>query len=557
MEQDGDQMANQENAPRSEDYSTQRLSQRYRFADPNMDLFFLGALGWGPAGGLCVGEAFHVATQIADGDVESWARAFERQGIAQNAQADVWQQRGWTRAAGETRLKAFASYRLAWQFVAPGERFVALYRTHQRIFDQAMTELVLPATSFTASDPSAPTVLVIGGADTCHEDRFLSQGRYFVDRGYSVALVDLPGQGLVQEQGLYWEVEAERPIAAVIDELIARFGVEPRKLALLGMSLGGYFACRAAAHEPRLAAVIATTPLPRPGELFARIAKQEAEAEADGATTSDAARKNRQVILWKAGVADISELIRRWDGMGADPGQVELPFLSIVGGQEGSVWKEQAKEWHEAIRSGRKSFVTLNAETGADVHCQGNNPLRLVQEVDGWLREVFKILNDTGQIQLQMGLQERQYIRYSLKDSTHITSVRLKTIKGMGFRDRFKILEDKSEHKEQEESLSQDDKREEEGEEGEEESGNESFVDTNESEDNGNESFVDSGEGDDGDGGHEDRSSIHTDTATSSEVGLDQSLSDIDETSNGGIITPIDLGHNLVLRNRIVNRTED
>lgn len=34
------------------DYSTARLTQRYRFADPNMDLFFLGALGWGRRAGF-------------------------------------------------------------------------------------------------------------------------------------------------------------------------------------------------------------------------------------------------------------------------------------------------------------------------------------------------------------------------------------------------------------------------------------------------------------------------------------------------------------------------
>lgn len=402
MEQDGNRTTKQENAPRSEDYSTQRLSQRYYFADPNMDIFFLGALGWGPAGGLSVGEAFHVASQITDGDVDSWSRAFERQGTAQNKQADVWQRRGLFRAAGETRLKAFASYRMAWQFVAPGERFVMLSRTHQELFDQAMTGLGISVTRFAvvygsgklpghfypASDPSATTVLVIGGADTSHEDRFLSQGRYLIERGYSVALVDLPGQGLVQEQGLYWEVEAERSIGAVIDELVARFGLEPRKLVLLGMSLGGYFACRAAAHERRLAAVIATTPLFRPAELFAAVAKQEARA--DAAAVSEAARTNRQVLMWKAGVNDISELVQRWDGVDVDPGQVEVPFLSVVGMQEGSVWKEQAREWHEAIRSRSKSFVSLDAETGADVHCQGNNPLRLAQEVDGWLRDVLK-----------------------------------------------------------------------------------------------------------------------------------------------------------------------
>lgn len=36
----------------------QRLGQKYRFDDPNMDLFFVAALGWGPAGGLDIARRF-------------------------------------------------------------------------------------------------------------------------------------------------------------------------------------------------------------------------------------------------------------------------------------------------------------------------------------------------------------------------------------------------------------------------------------------------------------------------------------------------------------------
>lgn len=104
---------------------------------------------------------------------------------------------------------------------------------------------------------------------------------------------------------------------------------------------------------------------------------------------SDAARKNFEVLGWKAGVSDIADLAEQWDGVCAEPEKVSIPFLSVIGEQEGSVWKKQAKEWHLAILSSQKSFVELNAETGADVHCQGNNTLRLAQEVDGWLREVL------------------------------------------------------------------------------------------------------------------------------------------------------------------------
>ncbi|KIO75094.1 hypothetical protein TH53_22800 [Pedobacter lusitanus] len=366
-----------------------------------MDLFFLGALGWGPAGGLSAGEAFYIASQIEDGNAESWTCAFEHQGEVLSAQANIWLKRGCTLAAGEARLKAFACYRSAWQFVVPGKRFTALFRTSQKHFDQALEELGIPATRFTipyaggelpghffqASDPTVPTILVIGGADTCHEDRFLSQGRYYLNRGYSVALVDLPGQGLVQEQGLYWEPETELPIAAVIDELITRFRVEPQRLALLGMSLGGYFASRAAAYEPRIAAVIATPVLTNPIELFKGVEKQEAES--DKTKASEAGKNNLQVLMWKAGATDFSEMAQRWDGVVVNPLNIHVPFLSVLGNQEGSIWKKQTEEWHTNIASAKKSLVILDAESGADAHCQGNNPLRLVQEVDAWLREVL------------------------------------------------------------------------------------------------------------------------------------------------------------------------
>lgn len=382
------------------DYSTARLSQRYRFNDTNMDLFFLGALGWGPAGGLSAGEAYYVASRIEDGNPASWADAFERQGEALTAQADIWLARGSLRAAGEARLKSFACYRSAWQFVTPGERFASLFHASQALFDRAMEELRLPATRFTvpykgaelpghfyrADDPCAPTVIVIGGADTCHEDRFLSQGRYYLDRGYSVALVDLPGQGLTMEYGLHWEPEIERPLGAVIDVLTARFDVQPTKLAMLGMSLGGYFACRAAAEEPRLAAVIATPALPRPEILFAATVKAY---DAAGSRQSEVGRKNMQVLLWKAGVDDLPSMVRKWAGVAVDPSKVHVPFLSVLGSQEGEVWKQTTKEWHRTIPSEKKRFVKFDALSGADAHCQGGNPLILAQEVDTWLRDVL------------------------------------------------------------------------------------------------------------------------------------------------------------------------
>src|SRR5262249_24569106 len=154
---------------------------------------------------------------------------------------------------------------------------------HKRAFANALRELELPAEFFNVSwegkalpgvflknaNVEAPVVLVIGGADTCFEDLFLTIGRNLFERGYSVALADLPGQGITADDGLHWPVEAEKPIAAVADLLVERFGARPGHMALVGLSLGGYFVTRAAGHDERFATVIASTPFPEPGQMFA------------------------------------------------------------------------------------------------------------------------------------------------------------------------------------------------------------------------------------------------------------------------------------------------
>lgn len=381
---------------------TRRLGMTYRFNDEHMDVFFMAALGWGPAGGLDVGQVYHIAETITDGDPDTWVNAFALYGNYLDQQANTWRAKGWRHSAGEMRLKAFASYRSAWQFAGPGQRFSELYAQHQRTFALAIDELRLPATRFEIPwkhtclpghyfanpDPDAPLVLVIGGADTCHEDLFLTVGRNLLERGYSVALADLPGQGELQAQGLYWEAEAEKPISAIIDQLIIRFGARPGRIALLGLSLGGYFVSRAAGHETRLATVIASTPLHDAGLLFARSVQAATRNQARTAFSA-ATLRSYQTTFWKAGARTPTELVDRTCAMRADPARVTVPFLSLLGGGESDLFTEQARTWHAAIGSTQKSLVELPAQTGADGHVQLNNRLRLAQECCGWMDDLF------------------------------------------------------------------------------------------------------------------------------------------------------------------------
>jgi acetyl esterase/lipase len=69
---------------------------------------------------------------------------------------------------------------------------------------------------------------------------------------------DGPGQGgALLQQGLVLRPDWENVITPVVDHLVARPDVDPDRIALIGLSLGGYLAPRAASGEHRIAALIA------------------------------------------------------------------------------------------------------------------------------------------------------------------------------------------------------------------------------------------------------------------------------------------------------------
>ncbi|MFE0771527.1 alpha/beta hydrolase family protein [Streptomyces sp. NPDC058861] len=91
------------------------------------------------------------------------------------------------------------------------------------------------------------TVIVVPGLDSAKEE-FLDLVSALLARGLAVFAMDGPGQGALAATSTLVP-EYEEVVARAVDAL----GV-PR-VGLVGLSLGGYFAARAAALEPRVAAV--------------------------------------------------------------------------------------------------------------------------------------------------------------------------------------------------------------------------------------------------------------------------------------------------------------
>lgn len=101
-----------------------------------------------------------------------------------------------------------------------------------------------------------PAVFLIGGADAFSEEIFFS-GRQVLGRGWALLLVDTPGRGSSHYvKGIPARPDYEVPARACIDYLVSRSEVDSKRMGLIGISMAGYYAPRAAAFDPRIKALV-------------------------------------------------------------------------------------------------------------------------------------------------------------------------------------------------------------------------------------------------------------------------------------------------------------
>ncbi len=99
-----------------------------------------------------------------------------------------------------------------------------------------------------------PIVIMIPGLDSAKEE-FRSTEETFLSRGLATLSVDGPGQGEAEYELAIrgdWEV----PAAAIVDAVTRLPAIDPDRIGIWGVSLGGYYAARAASGEHRLRACI-------------------------------------------------------------------------------------------------------------------------------------------------------------------------------------------------------------------------------------------------------------------------------------------------------------
>ncbi|MGH8871362.1 MAG: alpha/beta hydrolase family protein [Acidimicrobiia bacterium] len=141
-----------------------------------------------------------------------------------------------------------------------------MLQCHDRVLDHMEPAVEKISIPFPGSDLTAllsipsgngpfPVVILLPGLDSTKETRHFGRGA-LLRRGLAVVSLDGPGQG---EMSLRLPIRHDYEVAvtAAIDTLERRAEIDAGRVGLIGASLGGYYACRAAAFEPRVKAVVA------------------------------------------------------------------------------------------------------------------------------------------------------------------------------------------------------------------------------------------------------------------------------------------------------------
>ncbi|EKS38920.1 alpha/beta hydrolase family protein [Afipia clevelandensis] len=251
-------------------------------------------------GGALFGEVLATSSRIKAGDYDSWYDQW-------NATADKVAKEGADQLACGHRVSARDSFLRASTYYFASEFFlhanpkdprvmrayklsVETYKQSAALHDQPIKHVEIPYENTTLpgylhlvddSGRPRPTLIMHTGFDGSVEEMHFSGARAGVERGYNVLAFDGPGQyGPLHREGLVFRPDWEKVITPVVDFAIKQPGVDPKKIAYMGISLGGVLAPRAAAFEKRIAALVANDGLYDYGEVHRNAARVPPEQQA-------------------------------------------------------------------------------------------------------------------------------------------------------------------------------------------------------------------------------------------------------------------------------------
>ena len=215
-----------------------------------------------------------------------------------------------------------------------------------------------------AGEQRPPLVLLVPGLDSPKEEFFRLEN-VFLDRGMATLSMDGPGQG---ESGYELPIRADYDVAvtAVLDAIAARTDLDLDRVGLFGVSVGGYYAPRVLAFEPRVKAGVGLSGPYRFSDIWDQVPPQTRETFVAKSFASDNDEGRA-----KAAELDLSGVAER----------IRQPYLAITGKLDRLI------PWAQTERAAREApnGTFLLHEDGN--HGCANVPYKTRPVAADWLRE--------------------------------------------------------------------------------------------------------------------------------------------------------------------------
>lgn len=208
----------------------------------------------------------------------------------------------------------------------------------------------------------SPCMVHFDGFDVMKEVLYQAVAKDFRQRGISVLIVDHPGVGeALRLRSMYSGVDTEVPAAACVDYLETRSDVDAQRIGIAALSLGGYYAPRAAAFEKRFKCCVAWNGIWDQGEKVTRRLARDKSKQGEFSVPHYADQ-----LMWVFGKETVEEAaaVAKQMTMERVADKITCPLLIMQGAndRQNPLWQAK-KLFAGAVNSpGRKLKVFTLAE---------------------------------------------------------------------------------------------------------------------------------------------------------------------------------------------------
>lgn len=228
-----------------------------------------------------------------------------------------------------------------------------------------------------------PVVVYCNGLDSCKELLWWSRlPESLARRGVSTLCVDQPGSGeALRLQGLPVDPHSENWASKAVDWLTARDDVDPARIGMAGISLGGHFVPRAVAYEPRFAAGAVWGANHNWAEVQQRRLRREGE---------NPVPHYWKHVHWAFGARDMQDFLVKAAEMTLEGHlhRIRVPFLVTHGAKDRQIPVEYAHRTYEQLVNSPDRELKLFTEREGGVEHVGADNMSFGREyIADWLAE--------------------------------------------------------------------------------------------------------------------------------------------------------------------------